>query len=116
MGVGWSPSESDTSLLRRLAGKASFALGDNESAEEAFEKATELDAVALPAWEGKAETEVMENNLSKAVETYRKLVRALRALRRSYVKRAPPVPEHRGSPSLCSTDLRFGSDQGHLPV
>jgi len=59
---------------RRLAGKAAFALGDNESAEEAFEKATTLDSIALPAWEGVAETEVVEGNLSKAVETYRKLV------------------------------------------
>ena len=60
--------------LCSLAGKAAFALGDNESAEEAFEKATTLDSISLPAWEGIAETEVVEGNLSKAVETYRKLV------------------------------------------
>ena len=65
----------DGETPRSLAGKAAFALGDNESAEEAFEKATTLDSIALPAWEGVAETEVVEGNLSKAVETYRKLVR-----------------------------------------
>ncbi len=87
-----------------MAGKASFALGDNESAEEAFEKATELDAVALPAWEGKAETEVMENNLSKAVETYRKLVRVTTSSR-AQQSLAPPSFGHRDPSSLRPTDL-----------
>ena len=101
----------DSSLLCRLAGKASFALGDNESAEEAFEKATELDAVALPAWEGKAETEVMENNLGKAVETYRKLVRLIVVTSQSSCDTPPPPPpfsRSRASTSLRPTDTGVG--------
>lgn len=58
-----------------LGGKASFCAGSYEAALSAYQKAVELDAQALAAWEGIAEVEVAEGHQAKAVESYRRLVR-----------------------------------------
>ncbi len=61
--------------MRRVSGKALFCSGDVQSARKEYEAALELHADSMPAWEGIAELEVAENNLLKAADGYRRLVR-----------------------------------------
>ena len=59
----------------RVSGKALFCSGDVQSARKEYEAALELNGDSMAAWEGVAELEVAENDLLKAADVYRRLVR-----------------------------------------
>jgi tetratricopeptide (TPR) repeat protein len=58
----------------RISGKAAYYLGEYASAVDHFDSATALDGESLPAWEGLAFTQIAMGEVSKAIETYHKLV------------------------------------------
>mmetsp|Transcript_3540 Transcript_3540/g.10271 ORF Transcript_3540/g.10271 Transcript_3540/m.10271 type:complete len:1007 (-) Transcript_3540:744-3764(-) len=71
--LGSSVKEQIQALV--LTGKAFFCSGDYQAASKEYNDALDLDENSLEAWEGIAELKMAENDLHKAVEIYRKLLR-----------------------------------------